>query len=98
MKTTKIYYSRVFSLPSYENVKVGVEIELESGDTEEQAIEKGKLIVEKESPDFIEKQKGKERQEKLDTCSNILANLQDYTEVQIIEAAKFIKEHKELPF
>lgn len=90
MKTTKIYYKRLYSLPDYQNKEVGIEIELETEDTEEMAINKAIDFVELQNPEVIRKIKDDKIKAELKKCETILSNAGDYTEEEeIINTVRF---------
>lgn len=96
----KISYSRVFSLPGYENEKIGVEIELESGDNLDQVFESAKAIVFAQSPEATKSKKNEERLKLIETLERIVNNPEDYTETECAEAISRLRElkNKDLPF
>lgn len=46
MRATKVHYERVVNLGDYNNVKIGVELELDAGETAQQAYAGAKQFVE----------------------------------------------------
>ena len=45
MKTTKIYYKKLFNLGDYENEEIGIELEAEENETALELLDKAKLFV-----------------------------------------------------
>lgn len=55
MKCTKIIYKRVFALPDYQNMSVGVELEVEEGETAKEVLEAAKKFVNDSNPNDAKK-------------------------------------------
>lgn len=100
MKTTKIYYKRLFSMTGYNNKEVGIEIELEEDETVEDALDQAKEFVESQDPNQDDKKAKEVYLEALKKQRLILSNMPNYTEEEVLLAAKFVRDHeyKELPF
>jgi hypothetical protein len=100
----KVIYQRVFSMPNYENKKVGIEIELNENDHIDLAMEMAINFVEKQHPDKImEKeyeQKASEYKKSITEAKEILASPEIHTIEYITEAALFLKKayNDDLPF
>lgn len=79
MKTTKISYSKVFSLGNYENEKLGVEIEIQEGDDVQKAIQQARQFVE-----YNHKLNGLSSE--LSQCEHVVNNPEDFTGAQVRRA------------
>ena len=89
MKTKSIIYNKVFSLGNYENEKIGVEIEIEPGDSEQTAIQKARQFVE-----YNHNLNGFTRE--IDQCEHIVQNPDDFTGSQVKRARERINELNEV--
>jgi len=104
MKAKTISYSRVFSMLDYENTKVSIELKLEEGDILEDVFQEAKDFVESKNPEITRKQNESIRKEAddkiLEEFKFIVANPQQFSEEQTIEAIRFIRNSRidELPF
>lgn len=56
MKATKIFYSQCFNTGNYTNQVIGVELEVEEGDTAQDSLTKAKAFVQKNDPSFAAKE------------------------------------------
>jgi uncharacterized protein YfaT (DUF1175 family) len=84
MKTKTVTYQKVFNLGDYSNEKIGVDLEIEEGDSVQDAVNKARDFVENQHQ--LNKKKGNY----LQACS-IIESPQDYTGRQI-DQAKEVKE------
>lgn len=86
MKPTKVYYERCINLGNYENEKIGIEIELEDGDTVNAAVDTARkrlaLLTRQEEPE-------RERYQ------HIVDNPEGYMYAQVAAAKKWLEEHPE---
>lgn len=98
MKVKSVEYSRVFSLPNYENKKVGVVVELEENDVD-QTLQWAIDFVEGQNPKEQKRKEDKEKSKKIAEFERMVSMPEDYTEEQVIEAIKFIRNerYKDLP-
>lgn len=100
MKTTKIYYKRLFAMEGYNNCEVGIEVELEENETKEDALKQAKRFVESQNPCIRDKEVKEEYEKALKQHRLVLSNMPNYTEEEVLLAAKFIRAHEyeDLPF
>lgn len=86
MKPTKVYYERCTNLGNYENEKIGIEIELEDGDTVSAAVDTARkrlaILTRQEEPE-------RERYQ------HIVDNPEGYMYAQVAAAKKWLEEHPE---
>lgn len=86
MKPTKVYYERCINLGNYENEKIGIEIELEDGDTVNAAVDTARkrlaILTRQEEPE-------RERYQ------HIVDNPEGYMYAQVAAAKKWLEEHPE---
>ena len=61
MKATKIFYSQCFNTGNYTNQVIGVELEVEEGDTAQYVLTKAKAFVQQNDPAFTAKQAAYQR-------------------------------------
>lgn len=95
MKATKLTYSKMFNLGSYEHEEISIEIEIEAGETAQQVLDKAK--------EFVERQHSDRHDAELEKYMRIVANPDDYTGRHVKEAQAYIdchhvKKEEELPF
>jgi uncharacterized protein YfaT (DUF1175 family) len=87
MKTKTVTYQKVFNLGDYSNEKIGVDLEIEEGDSVQDAVNKARDFVENQHQ--LNKKKGNY----LQACS-IIENTADYTGRQIEQARQFKSEYE----
>lgn len=95
MKVRTIIYQKVFSLPNFQNEKIGIEIELDAKDKASDVVEKAKAWAER-----VHLGHANISQEVLNAKA-ILADSDHYTGKQIKEAQAIIdkfNEGEDLPF
>ena len=100
MKVSKINYQRVFSMSNYENKKVGIEIELNNGDTVERALKFAIEFVECHNPSKIVEVQNANEEKLMKEFEYKINCPEEYTEAEIIEAIKIVrkKRKEDLPF
>lgn len=100
MKTTKIYYKRLFAMQGYNNKEVGIEFELEPGETETEALDKAISFINKQDPEYIRDIEEKKLNDEISNATQVMKNPHGFTLDEFIEAAKKIYDAKvsDLPF
>lgn len=83
MKATKVNYEKTFNLGNYQNEVIGIEIEIEQGETAQQAIEMAKKFVEYMHCD--------KKKEELDEARRIASNPDSYSYTKVMEAKATIE-------
>ena len=86
MKTKKIFYKKLFDLGGYQNEVVGIEIEVEPGETAFDAMEEARLFVES---------RGDPLTYKYLRCKSIIKAPEKYTEAEVKEAKEYIDKDAE---
>lgn len=95
MKVKRIIYSRLVSLGNYENEKIEIELEVESGETASEVLEKAKKFVD------LKLEKSKYTSYQIENAKKVLADKDNHTLNQIKEAEKILnyyEDEHELPF
>lgn len=96
MKATKVNYEKTFNLGNYQNEVIGIEIEIEKGETAQQAIEMAKK--------FVEHMHCNKKKEELEEARRIASNPDSYSYTRVMEAKATIErlegkvDEEELPF
>ncbi len=76
MKVTSISYSRVFSLPEYENEKIGITADIEEGDKTEDKMKELKVTVNSRHNSFMKERLDEEkRQDQIYRLEDMIRNL-----------------------
>ncbi|MFA5300885.1 MAG: hypothetical protein WC389_22060 [Lutibacter sp.] len=96
MKAKKIYYKKLINLGNFSNEEIGIEIEIEKGETAQDALNKAKEFVEKNNPRNLD-------QSNYNDCLHILKNPDQFMYSKVKEAEKFVNEYEakkedDLPF
>lgn len=95
MKAKKIIYEKLVNLGNYQHEKIGIEIEIQEGETASDVLAKARLFVDISTDNAEFK--------KYERCKEILHNRDVNRYSSVIEAEKFVKEYEEkskdnLPF
>ena len=95
MKAKKIIYEKLVNLGNYQHEKIGIEIEIEAGETASEVLAKARLFVDISTDNTEFK--------KYEKCKEILLSRAMYRYNDVVEAEKFVKEYEEkakdeLPF
>lgn len=83
MRMKEVQYSRVFSLPDYQNEKIGTVIEIDENDDPMEAFKEAKKFVELSSMTVTSK---------IEKAKFITQNPEDFTGKQVREAKEFLKQ------
>lgn len=96
MKATSIVYHKVFSLPNFQNEKIGIEIELSEEDDATSVLNKAREWCEN-----MHSEKRKITDAEYNNAKVIVNNPDDYTGKQVKDAKALIEKYnkaQELPF
>ncbi|MEI8087528.1 MAG: hypothetical protein WCG93_15065 [Paludibacter sp.] len=96
MKATKIIYKRLFNLGNYQNEEIGIELEIEEGETAAQVLAKAKQFVNGLNPNDA-------RKKEYEQAVQILKDKDHYNYKYVQDALKTVDSYKEeeideLPF
>ena len=93
MKATKVTYSKMFNLGSYEHEEISIEIQIEEGEKAQEVLELAKKFVNSQhvQPDMM-----------LEESYRIVSDPDNHTPRRVREAQAYIEEnsmkHDDLPF
>lgn len=87
MKVTVVRYEKLVNLGNFSNQKLGVEVQLEDGETPHDAVKRAKAFVEKNLEPSIEDWR-------IEDAEKIVANPDDYAPKKLREAQEFLLEYK----
>lgn len=96
MRPVKIFYQRLIATGNYEHERIGIEIELDEGDTATDALNRAKQFI--DSQNTANKQCDVNKMQRLTLVVN---NPDDYTGTQVKEAQRELDEMSQpydLPF
>ena len=97
MKATKIFYKKLFNLGNYQNEEIGIEVEIEDGESASDAVRRAKTFINAFDP----KNAAIERYNK---SREIITNKEIYNYGTVVEAERFVAEYEsnnqndDLPF
>lgn len=94
MKAHKVIYEKLFNLGNYTHEKIGIEVEIESGEKAEDVLKKAKMFVIKNSVghEFIQEYKNNQK---------IVSTPDEYTGKEVKKAKDFLAKYDpeiEIPF
>ncbi len=96
MRPVKIFYQRLIATGNYEHERIGIEIELDEGDTAADALDRAKQFI-----DCQNTANKKYDADKMQRLTLVVNNPDDYTGAQVKEAQRELDEMSQtddLPF
>lgn len=87
MKATKIFYKKLFGLGNFENEQIGIELEIEEGETATQVLDAAKQFVNGLSPNDKKKKE-------YDSAVKVLEQKDGYSYRRVIDAQDLVKEYE----
>jgi hypothetical protein len=87
MQPQKVYYKKLFNLGNYSHEEIGVEIELDEGESVQSVIQVARKFVSLNS---------QETAERIKECEQVVKNQEEYTGRQVKAAQNFLKEIDEM--
>lgn len=87
MKATKIFYKKLFNLGNFQNEEIGIEVEIEDGESASEALVRAKTFVTAFDPKNA-------TVEKYNKSREIIENKEIYNYGTVVEAQRFVEEYE----
>ena len=87
MRPTLVRYEKLKNLGNYENEKVGVEVQVDDGESPKEAVERARKFVEKQL-------KGKDDNYEIEQARRVVASPDDYTGRRVKEAEELLARYE----